>query len=69
MHLCAGLTTASWIMEPSGGSGANFSLQLNREHSLLKLVIENLSPKINVNKKIITCCNTCYKGWLVEVYD
>ena len=48
MHLCAGLTAASWIMEPSGEIGANFSIQLHREHSLLKLVIKKLSPKINV---------------------
>ena len=44
MHLCAGLTAASWIMDPFGEIGTNFSLQ----HSLLKLEIKKLWPKINV---------------------
>ena len=29
MHLCAGLTAASWIIEPFGEIGADFSLQLS----------------------------------------
>ena len=48
MHLCAGLTAASWIIEPFGEIGANFYLQLSSPHSLLKLVIKKLLPKINV---------------------
>ena len=48
MHLCAGLTATSWILEPIGEIGANFSYNFHLEYSLLKLVIKKLWPKINV---------------------
>ena len=37
MHLCAGLTAASWIMEPFGEIGANFSLQLSSRTQFAKI--------------------------------
>ena len=36
------------MSEPLGEVGANISLQLSSEHSLLKSIIKKLSPKINV---------------------
>ena len=48
MHLCAGLTAASWIMEPFGEIGANFSLQLSLRTQFAKINNKKLSPKINV---------------------
>ena len=39
MHLCAGLTAASWIMEQFGEIG-EIGVNFHREHSLLKLVIK-----------------------------
>ena len=36
VHLCAGLTAASWIMEPFGEIGANFSLQLSSRKQFAK---------------------------------
>ena len=37
MHLCAGLTAASWIMEPFGEIGANFALQLSSRTQFAKI--------------------------------
>ena len=37
MHLCAGLTAASWIVEPFGESGGNFSLQLSSRIQFAKI--------------------------------
>ena len=48
MHLCAGLTGASWIMEPFGEIDANFSLQLSSRTQSAKISNKKLSPKINV---------------------
>ena len=48
MHLCAGLTAASWIMEPSGEIGANFSLQLSSRTQLAKISNKEVISKINV---------------------
>ena len=48
MHLCAELIAASMTLEPLGEVGAYFSLQLYREHRLLKSIIKKFSPKINV---------------------
>ena len=53
MHLCAGLTAASLIMEPFGEIGAYISLQLSLQTQFAKISnkkISNkkLSPKINV---------------------
>ena len=50
MHLCAGLTAACWIMEPSGEIGANFSLQLSSRTQFAKIS----------NKKVIAE-NQCEK--------
>ena len=70
MHLCAGLTAASWIMEPFGEIGANFSLQLlSRTQCLLKLVIKKLSPKINVKnikKKLEIFCFVSFRCNSIE---
>ena len=48
VHLCERLTAASWIKEPFGEIGANFSLQLSSRTQFAKLTIKKLSPKINV---------------------
>ena len=48
VYLCAGLTAASWIMEPFREIGLIFLYNFHREHSLQKLVMKKLSPKINV---------------------
>ena len=48
MHLCAGLTVASCMMEPFGEIGANFSLQLSSRTQFAKISNKKLSPKINV---------------------
>ena len=37
MHLCAGLTAASWIIKPFGEIGANFSLQLSSQTRFAKI--------------------------------
>ena len=37
MHLSAGLTAASWIMEPFGEIGAVFSLQLSSRTQFAKI--------------------------------
>ena len=50
MHLCAGLTAASWIMEPSGKIGANFSLQLSSQTEFAK-----------ISNKIVIAENQCEK--------
>ena len=50
MHLCAGFTAASWIMEPFGEIGAIFSLQLSSRAQFAKIS----------NKKVITE-NQCEK--------
>ena len=50
VHLCAGLTAASWIKEPFGEIGANFSLRLS---------LRTQFSKIN-NKKVIAE-NQCEK--------
>ena len=36
-HLCVGLTAASWIMEPFGEIGANFSLQVSSRTQFVKI--------------------------------
>ena len=48
MHLCAGLTAESRIMEPLGEIGANFSLQLSSLTHFAKISKKKLLPKINV---------------------
>ena len=50
MHLCAELTAASWMLEPFGDVGANFSLQLLSRTQFAKIK----------NKKVITE-NQCEK--------
>ena len=50
MHICAGLTAASWIMEPFGKIGAIFSLQLSSPTQFAKIS----------NKKVIAE-NQCEK--------
>ena len=37
MHLCAALTAASWIVEPFGEIGGNFSLQLSSRIQFAKI--------------------------------
>ena len=37
VHLCAGLTVASWIMEPFVDIGTNFSLQLSSPTQFAKI--------------------------------
>ena len=48
MHLCSGLTAASWFMEPFGEIGAIFSLQLSSRTQFAKIINKKLSPKTNV---------------------
>ena len=55
MHLCAGLTAASWIMEPFGEIGTNFSLQLSSRTQFAKIS----------NKKVIAE-NQCEKHKKLE---
>ena len=50
MHLCAELTAASWMLEPIGEIGANFSLQLSSRTEFAKIK----------NKKVIAE-NQCEK--------
>ena len=52
MYLCAGLTAASWILDPFGEIGANFSLQLSSGTQFAKIS----------NKKNITE-NQCEKDF------
>ena len=56
MHLCAGLTSAFWIMEPFGEIGANFSLQLSSRTQFAKIS----------NKKVIAE-NQCEKHKNVSI--
>ena len=51
MHLFAGLTAASWTMEPFGEIGTNFSLQLSSQTKFAKIS----------NKKVIAE-NQCEKN-------
>ena len=39
----------SWILEPFGEIGANFSPQLSLQRQFAKISNKKLSPKINVN--------------------
>ena len=48
LHLCTQKSVCAINFESFGEIGASFSLDLQREHSLLKLIIKKLSPKINV---------------------
>ena len=48
MHTYAGLTAASWILEPFGEIGANFSLQPSSRAQFAKISNKKSSPKINV---------------------
>ena len=56
MNLCAGLTAASWIMEPFGEIGANFSLQFSSPTQIAKIS----------NKKVIAE-NQCEKHKKLEL--
>ena len=61
MHLCAGLTAASWILDPFGEFGANFSLQLSSRTQFAK-----------ISNKKVTAENQCekHKNWsLVSTAD
>ena len=42
MHLCPELTAASWILEPIGEIGANFSLQLSSGTEFAKIKNEKI---------------------------
>ena len=57
VHLCAWLTVASWIMDPFGEIGANFSLQLSSRTQFAKFS----------NKKVIAE-NQCEKHKKTKVY-
>ena len=48
MHLCTGLTAASWIMDPFGEIGTNFSLQLSTRTQFAKISIKKVITKNNV---------------------
>ena len=50
MHLCAELTAASWMLEPIGEIGANFSLQNSSRREFAKL-----------NNKKVIAENQCEK--------
>ena len=56
MHLCAGLTAASWFMEQFGEIGAIFSLQLSSRTQFAKIS----------NKKVIAE-NQCEKHKKLEL--
>ena len=61
MHLCAGLTAASCILDPFGEFGANFSLQLSSRTQFAK-----------ISNKKVTAENQCekHKNWsLVSAAD
>ena len=63
MHLCAGLTVASCILEPFGEIGANFSLQLSSQAqfakiSSIKVIAENQCE--NKKKSILVLSNYWY---------
>ena len=50
MHLCAELTAASWLIEPIGEVGPNFSLQLSSQTQFAKVknkevIVENQCEK------------------------
>ena len=55
MHLCTGLTAASWIIDPFGEIGANFSFQLSSPTQFAKIS----------NKKVIAD-NQCEKHKKLE---
>ena len=42
MHLCAGLTAVSWIMELFGEIGAIFSLQLSSQTQFTKIISDKV---------------------------
>ena len=50
VHLCAGLNAASWIMEPFGEIGANFSLQLSSRTWFSKISNKNVIAKKKCEK-------------------
>ena len=55
MHICAGLTAASWVMEPFGEIGANFSLQLSSPTQFA-----------NISNKKVIAENQCEKHKKLE---
>ena len=48
MHLYAGLTAASWIIEPFGEIDANFSLKLSLQTQFAKISDKKVIRIINV---------------------
>ena len=61
MHLCAELTAASWMLEPIGEIGANFSLQHSSRSEFAKIQ----------NKKVIAenQCEKHKKSSLEQIKD
>ena len=59
MHLCAGLTAASWIMEPFGEIGANFSLQLSSRTQFAKISKKKVIAENQCEKHKIYSLATC----------
>ena len=55
MHLCAGLTAASWIMKPFGEIGAVFSLQLSSRTQFAKISNKKGIAENQCEKHTIMC--------------
>ena len=63
MHLCAGLTAASWILEPLGEIGTNFSPQHSSRTqfariSNTKVMAENQCEKFSLPYPVSNLDNT-----------
>ena len=50
VHLCAELTAASWMFEPSGEIDANLSLQLSSQTQIAKIKNKKVIPENQCEK-------------------
>ena len=62
MHLCAELTAASWMLEPFGDVGANFSLQLLSRTQFAKIKHKKVIAENQCEKHKKSSLGTCYES-------
>ena len=62
MHLCAGLTAASWILEPFGEIGANFSVQLSSRSQFAKIENKKVIAENQCEKHKKSSLGMCFQS-------
>ena len=69
MHLCAGRTATSWIFEPFGEIGANFSLQLSSRTQIAKIENKKVIAENQCEKHKKSSLVLCVKLYLFLIYQ